>query len=93
MSKSLWVFCFTVFIHLCHEVSGIQRVFSYVVQQDLTLFDLVVFCRELLKVLCLGCHTRSLTGIIDDYFEGYYSEKMVEAQVINHWAFHIQVGY
>lgn len=24
---------------------------------------------------------RTLTSILDDYFEGYYSEKMVEAQV------------
>lgn len=33
-------------------------------------------------MLILQFNLRALMGILDDYFEGYYSEEMIESQVI-----------
>jgi hypothetical protein len=27
-------------------------------------------------------HFRALVGVIDDYFDGYYTEEMIESQVV-----------
>ena len=37
---------------------------------------------SVLLILSFLVYRRTLTGIIDDYFDGYYSEEMVESQVM-----------
>lgn len=37
---------------------------------------------SVLLILGFMVYLRTLTGIIDDYFDGYYSEEMVESQVL-----------
>jgi hypothetical protein len=37
---------------------------------------------------------RALTGIMDDYFEGYFSEEMIESQVVFIYChFHVNMHF
>lgn len=41
-----------------------------------------LFKKMVPMLLRSGLISRTLVGIIDDYFDGYYSEEMIESQVI-----------
>ena len=47
----------------------------------------MLWCLDTFNILneLHGCHNwfyRTLMGIMDDYFDGYYSEEMIECQVV-----------
>jgi hypothetical protein len=41
-----------------------------------------IFCIDIAVLLNFGFIHRTLMGVIDDYFDGYYSEEMIESQVL-----------
>ena len=41
-----------------------------------------IFSIDIAVLLNFGFICRTLTGVIDDYFDGYFSEEMIESQVM-----------
>jgi len=76
-------------MYVVYRKKNSMTFYSARLHRFLIVFSMYVDCKaapfQCLHCMYVDCHLllyfRALVGVIDDYFDGYYTEEMIESQV------------
>ena len=85
--NAFWYVCIVCTLYI--EKKNSMTFYSARLHRFLIVFSMYVDCKaalfQCLHCMYVDCHLllyfRALVGVIDDYFDGYYTEEMIESQV------------